>query len=76
MHRRTSRSQLVRSLLAEMYAQYILDTGASVREAAKFFNICHSTLHKMIHRELPRMNPSLYNLYITEMNKRSFPEDE
>ena len=48
MHRRTSRSQLVRSLLAEMYAQYILDTGASVREQDIIIDNLEMFNHKFI----------------------------
>lgn len=41
-------------------AQYIIDKGATVREAAKVFKISKSTVHKDMSDRLPRMNSSLY----------------
>ncbi len=41
-------------------ASYILDTGATVREAAKVHKISKSTVHKDLVDRLPKLNKSLY----------------
>lgn len=41
-------------------AVYIIETGATVRAAAKYFHISKSTVHKDISQRLPKCNPGLY----------------
>lgn len=41
-------------------AVYIIETGATVRTAAKHFGISKSTVHKDISQRLPRYNNVLY----------------
>ena len=41
-------------------AQYIADTGATVRDTAKCFGISKSTVHKDIAERLPLFNRRLY----------------
>lgn len=45
----------------EAIGRYIIDTGDTVRGAAKVFGISKSTVHKDITRVLKRTNLSLYN---------------
>lgn len=40
-------------------AQYILDTGCTVRQAAKKFEISKSTVHKDVSQRLKQFNPAL-----------------
>ncbi len=42
-------------------AVYIIESGATVRTAAKHFGISKSTVHKDISQRLPQYNKSLYN---------------
>ncbi len=39
---------------------YIVNTGATVRSAAKKFGISKSTVHKDVTKRLPQINKSLY----------------
>ena len=41
-------------------AVYIIETGATVRAAARHFGISKSTVHKDLQERLPHCNPSLY----------------
>lgn len=41
-------------------AVYMIETGATVRAAAKKFGISKSTVHKDLTTRLPTYNPSLY----------------
>ena len=41
-------------------AVYIIETGATVRAAAKEFHISKSTVHKDLQQRLARYNPKLY----------------
>ena len=41
-------------------AVYIIETGATVRIAAKHFGISKSTVHKDISERLEKINPSLW----------------
>ncbi len=41
-------------------AVYIIETGATVRAAAKHFGISKSTVHKDLSQRLPSYNSSLY----------------
>ena len=40
-------------------ATYIIETGSTVRQTAKIFNISKSTIHKDILQRLEEINPSL-----------------
>lgn len=40
-------------------ATYIIETGSTVRQTAKVFNISKSTIHKDISQRLEEINPSL-----------------
>lgn len=52
-------------------AQYIIEHGATVRKAAKVFNISKSTVHKDVHERLYKINPALYKeaQTVLEQNK-------
>ena len=41
-------------------AVYVLETGATVRAAAKHFGISKSTVHKYMNERLPRIDRGLY----------------
>ena len=41
-------------------AVYIIETGATVRTAAKYFGISKSTVHKDLSQRLPNYNKTLY----------------
>ena len=45
---------------ARQLAVYIIETGATVRAAAKHFAISKSTVHKDLSQRLPQYNPLLY----------------
>ena len=45
---------------AEELGKYIIDTGSTVRAAAKVFGISKSTVHKDIQERLPLLNYPLY----------------
>ena len=53
-------------------AVYIIETGATVRAAAKHFGISKSTVHKDLSQRLPRCHPILYEQVriILERNKQ------
>lgn len=57
---------------AVLLGEYILDTGATVRAAAKVFKISKSTVHKDVTERLSHDNPALYKKVKTvlEKNKR------
>ena len=52
-------------------AIYIIETGATVRGAAKHFGISKSTVHKDLSQRLPHYNQNLYHQvrYILDKNK-------
>ncbi len=52
-------------------AEYIIENGATVRDAAKVFNISKSTVHKDMSDRLRHLNPLLYKLVcaVMEHNK-------
>jgi putative DeoR family transcriptional regulator (stage III sporulation protein D) len=52
-------------------AQYIIDSGATVRQTAKRFNCSKSTVHKDISERLLKLNPDLAKRAkaILEINK-------
>ena len=41
-------------------AGYILENGATVRQAAKQFGVCKSTVHKDVSSRLRRVDPDLF----------------
>ena len=53
-------------------AVYMIETGATVRSAARHFGISKSTVHKDLQQRLPKCDPSLYILVrnILDENKR------
>ena len=53
-------------------AVYMIETGATVRAAARHFGISKSTVHKDLTQRLKQYNPSLYSQVreILEVNKR------
>lgn len=55
-----------------MLGQYILNTGATVRAAAKVFKISKSTVHKDVTERLQREDPVLYRKVkkVLEKNKQ------
>ena len=57
---------------AVMLGQYIIDTGATVRAAAKVFKISKSTVHKDVTERLIYENPQLHRLVkqVLEKNKQ------
>ncbi len=52
-------------------AAYMIETGATVRAAAKHFGISKSTVHKDLSQRLPNYNRTLYNSVrqILDVNK-------
>ena len=55
----------------EAFAEYVIDTGATVRQAAAHFGISKSTVHKDLSIKLKYVNKSLYEQVkdILEFNK-------
>ena len=53
-------------------AVYIIETGATVRSAAKYFQISKSTVHKDISQRLQSYNPTLYEQvrHVLDRNKQ------
>lgn len=53
-------------------AVYIIETGATVRSAAKHYHISKSTVHKDISQRLQSYNPALYDQvrHILDKNKQ------
>lgn len=45
---------------AELIANYVIETGATVRSAASHFCLSKSTIHKDLAYKLKHLNPSLY----------------
>ena len=52
-------------------AVYIIETGATVRAAARHFGISKSTVHKDLVQRLPKYNPGLFSQVrqVLELNK-------
>lgn len=52
-------------------AEYIVETGATVREAAKAYKVSKSTVHKDMSERLPRVNAKMYKevKLVLEKNK-------
>lgn len=57
---------------AVVLGEYILETGATVRAAAKVFSISKSTVHKDVTERLGHINPELYRAVkaVLEKNKQ------
>lgn len=55
----------------EVLAEYVIDTGATVRAAAHYFGISKSTVHKDLSHKLKYINPRLYGCAkeVLELNK-------
>jgi putative DeoR family transcriptional regulator (stage III sporulation protein D) len=53
-------------------AVYMIETGATVRTAAKHFGISKSTVHKDLSQRLPQYNQGLYQQVrqVLELNKQ------
>ena len=53
-------------------AVYMIETGATVRAAARHFGVSKSTVHKDLSFRLPRINPLLYQQVrkILDLNKQ------
>ncbi|MPW26989.1 sporulation transcriptional regulator SpoIIID [Alkalibaculum sp. M08DMB] len=49
-------------------ANYIIDTGYTVRQTARAFKVSKSTVHKDITERLPVINPNLYERARTVLN--------
>ena len=45
---------------SELFASYIIDNNATVRQTAYYFGISKSTVHKDIVTKLRYLNPALY----------------
>ena len=54
---------------AEVLAEYIIDTGATVRATAKVFKISKSTVHKDVTERLFNINRELYYKVDTVLQK-------
>ena len=56
---------------AELLAEYIIETGCTVRAAAVHYEVSKSTVHKDVTQKLRFQNPSLYREVkeILEKNK-------
>lgn len=56
---------------SEALAQYVIDTGATVRACAAFFGISKSTVHKDLTVKLKFINPTLHREVkkILDLNK-------
>ena len=55
----------------EVIAEYVIETGATVRAAANHFGISKSTVHKDLAYKLKNINKNLYNEVnlILQLNK-------
>ena len=45
----------------EVLGEYVIDNGATVRNAARYFGISKSTVHKDISEKLKYINPGMYD---------------
>ena len=54
---------------ARELAVYMIETGSTVRTAAKHFGISKSTVHKDLSQRLPRYDPLLYRKVRTVLDK-------
>ena len=55
----------------EIIAEYLVENNATMRSAARHFDVSKSTVHKDITMHLPWVNPALYQLVkrVLEVNK-------
>jgi putative DeoR family transcriptional regulator (stage III sporulation protein D) len=55
----------------ELFAEYVIDNGATVRQTAAHFGISKSTVHKDLSTKLKYVNKAQYDLVkeILELNK-------
>ena len=62
----------------EILADYVIDTGATVRSTAKHFNISKSTVHKDLSYKLKYVNPRLYSSVkeILDLNKEIVSDED
>ena len=44
----------------ELIGQHVIDTGSTVRSAARFFGVSKSTVHKDVTKDLRTVNAGLY----------------
>lgn len=53
-------------------AVYMIETGATVRAAARHFGISKSTVHKDLSQRLPHYDPNLYQMVrqVLDLNKQ------
>ena len=53
-------------------AVYMIETGATVRSAARHFGVSKSTVHKDLSQRLPQFNKTLYEQVrqVLELNKQ------
>lgn len=58
---------------ARALAQYMIESGGTVRSAAAKFGICKSTVHKQLVEVLPRVSPALYK-QVRELMERNKSE--
>ena len=56
---------------AAMLREYIIESQATVRKAAKVFGVSNSTVHKDVSQRLKYINPQLYKKVkvVLELNK-------
>lgn len=54
---------------AQVLGEYIVDTGATVRAAAKVWGVSKSTVHKDVTERLMREDPILYKKVKTVLQK-------
>ena len=56
---------------SELLAEYVIDTGATVRKTATHFGVSKSTVHKDLTYKLKYINPRLHSAVkeILEINK-------
>ena len=52
-------------------AVYMIETGATVRSAARQFGISKSTVHKDLQQRLPKCDPALYMLVIKLLDENN-----
>lgn len=55
----------------EVFAEYVIENGATVRQTAAHFGISKSTVHKDLSSKLKHVNKTQYNVVkgILELNK-------
>ena len=51
--------EILKKERCELLAKYVIETGATVRNAASYFGVSKSTVHKDVTQELPQCDPAL-----------------